>query len=253
MRERSSVTHNSQRLLATVAAFTTLLLVAITNLPAPRSLALQPTRSETTNEVTSTTAATPITPQVTVPVTTAPVTTFPTTTAPAPAPVTTVAPAAPVAPVPVTATTAPVATPAPTNSGGLCTQQQVEFFLHTLLDPHGIAIPAVTMLPAGSNSTYSVGRAVINFAPCATPSIAAHEVGHYVMDLANGYDFGQHKAEAAAYFTGANWVHGNETYPGIEYAAHCVGNQLYGTGAYTKCPDTTMAAYARTIINRAAG
>ena len=249
MRERSSVTHNSQRLLATVAAFTTLLLVAITNLPAPRSLALQPTRSETTNEVTSTTAATPSTTQVTVPVTAAPTTTLaaPTTTT-----VTTTT-VAPVAPVPLTATTAPVATPSQTNSGGLCTQQQVEFFLHTLLDPHGIAIPAVTMLAAGSNSTYSVGRAVINFAPCATHTIAAHEVGHYVMDLANGYDFGQHKAEAATYFTGANWVHGNETYPGIEYAAHCVGNQLYGTGAYTKCPNTTMAAYARTIINRAAG
>ncbi|MSX94061.1 MAG: hypothetical protein F2749_11660 [Actinobacteria bacterium] len=219
-------------MLATTAAVLTLLLVGITNLPAPRSLALQPTHTATANEVTSTTVATPSTTRP-VPVTAAPV-------------------SAAVVAAPVVTTT-PETTPVPANNDGLCTQQQVELFLHTLLDPHGIAIPAVTMLLAGSHSTYKVGAGLIKVATCTTHSIAAHEVGHYVMDLANGYDFGQHKSEAAAYFTGAHWIHGNESYPGIEYAAHCVGNQLYGNGAYTKCPDTTMAAYARAIINRAAG
>ena len=55
----------------------------------------------------------------------------------------------------------------------------------------------------------------------------------------------------AAHFTGASWIKGDELYPGIEYAAHCVGNVLWGYGAYTKCPDATMREYASYVVTRA--
>ena len=119
------------------------------------------------------------------------------------------------------------------------------------IDPYGIPVPNFTMQPAGSRSYYQTGIAVVQLATCNNRSSTAHEIGHYVMDRANGMDFQQHLADAAANFSGGNWIGGAETYPGVEYSAHCIGNQLWGNGPYTRCPDATMAAYARSVIQRA--
>lgn len=164
-----------------------------------------------------------------------------TTTTESTAPATTAA-----APVP-----APAAPPAPASSNDLCSLDQAVGFAHFLLDPYGIPVPGFSMLPAGTPSYYQTGAGIVHLGTCSSLSPAAHEISHFVMDRANGMNFTQHVADALNFASGT-WIQGSEMYPGIEYAAHCIGNQLWGYGPYTKCPDGTLAAYARTVIQRAA-
>lgn len=80
------------------------------------------------------------------------------------------------------------------------------------------------------------------------------------MQRANG-SFTAHIADAALHFCpgGADtngrcsngWIRAAELYPGIEHAAHCVGNVLAGYGPYTKCPEPDMYAAALDRIKRA--
>ena len=132
----------------------------------------------------------------------------------------------------------------------VCTNEQAATFLHTLLDPYDIPIPDFETGTV-SRSAYITGQALIRLEPCASLSAVAHEAGHYVMDVANNFDWGRHAAEAAAHFTGEHWIRGKELVPGIEYSAHCVGKQWWRTSTYTKCPNETMAAYAQSVIDRA--
>jgi hypothetical protein len=64
-------------------------------------------------------------------------------------------------------------------------------------------------------------------------------------------NFSAHLSEVAEHFTGASWIKGHELYPGVEYAAHCIGNVLWGYGVYTKCPVETMRDYAASVVARA--
>ena len=150
--------------------------------------------------------------------------------------------------------TAGVPLPAPNepqNGASMCSNESLTTFAHSILDPHGVPVPTFESTPGQQRPAYRPGEATIIYEGCRTATEIAHEIGHYVMDYANGMDFSAHLAEAAAHFTGASWIKGRELYPGVEYAAHCVGNVLWGYGAYTKCPDATMRDYAAFVVARA--
>lgn len=145
-------------------------------------------------------------------------------------------------------TTPPTATPVVRNA--ICTDEQAVLFAHQLLDPYHIVIPQIAIAPV-HRSQYNVGQSRIDVEKCQDLSGVAHEIGHYVMDKANGFDWNQHVADAAANFAG-NWVKGREVSRGVEHSAHCIGHQLWGEGTFTRCPNASMAAYAQSVIERAA-
>ena len=132
-----------------------------------------------------------------------------------------------------------------------CSSEELSSFANELLDSYGIPLPSFVVTPGRQRPAYRPSTGMIVYEGCLTATETAHEVGHYVMDYANGMDFTAHVNEVAAHFTGASWIKGDELYPGIEYAAHCVGNVLWGYGAYTKCPDATMREYASYVVTRA--
>lgn len=98
---------------------------------------------------------------------------------------------------------------------------------------------------------YRVGQGVVVAKSCSSDTSLAHELGHYVLDLANDYNWTAHAGEAAANFSNGGWIKGAEASPGVEYAAHCVGWVLYGEGTYTRCPNDAMREYARSVLRRA--
>ena len=137
------------------------------------------------------------------------------------------------------------------SATAFCSDSDLSSFAHELLDSYGIPLPSFVVTPGRQRPAYRPSTGMIVYEGCLTATETAHEVGHYVMDYANGMDFTAHVNEVAAHFTGASWIKGDELYPGIEYAAHCVGNVLWGYGAYTKCPDATMREYASYVVTRA--
>lgn len=149
-------------------------------------------------------------------------------------------------------TTARVALP-PTDP---CTLESVIRVVGKLLEPYGIPMPDVEL---GSSSYYQPGGALV-LETCARKDVIAHELGHYIMQRANG-SFAAHIDDAGMNFcpggAGADgrcisgWIRGNELYPGIEHAAHCVGNVLAGYGAYTKCPETSLFNLAQERLRQA--
>jgi hypothetical protein len=145
-------------------------------------------------------------------------------------------------------TDATAATPVQTLRG--CSADDANLFAHSILDAYAIPVPAFAVTGT-ERSNYKVGVGAIELEKCAKPSEMAHEIGHYVLDLANGFDWGRHQQAAAELFAGGGWIRGSETSPGVEYAAHCIGNQLWGYGAYTKCPNEQMMSNARTVIDTA--
>ena len=135
--------------------------------------------------------------------------------------------------------------------GQACSSEDLASFAYELLNSYGIPIPSFVATPGRQRPAYRPATGVIVYEGCLTATEIAHEVGHYVMDYANGMNFSAHVDEVAAHFTGASWVKGEELYPGVEYAAHCVGNVLWGYGSYTKCPDSAMRDYAASVLGRA--
>lgn len=153
-----------------------------------------------------------------------------------------------------TPTTEPA--PAPTPPVGGCTLDGLIEVVLKLLEPHSIPLPSVEI---GASSFYTPGTGV-TFKICASLDVVAHELGHYIMQRANG-SFDAHVDDAVINFCPggpdpegrclSGWIRGAESYPGIEHAAHCVGNVLAGYGPYTKCPDPVMYAAALDRLRRA--
>jgi hypothetical protein len=154
--------------------------------------------------------------------------------------------------------TVPAATPTPVVvSVDPCSIEAMQAFVAGMLAPFAIPAPVVAL---GSKSFYQPGVGV-TLEPCADRSVVAHELGHFVIDRANG-SFSAHVADVTANFCpgGAGsdgrcvtgWIRGNEIYPGIEHAAHCVGHVLVGYTVYTKCPDPALLALARERVRQAA-
>lgn len=131
----------------------------------------------------------------------------------------------------------------------MCNRDQAIAFAHAVLDPYGIPVPDITIGNVDLPVYHSPGR--VDLTRCATPGDEAHELGHYVMDRANGMRLSAHLADAAAHFANGGWIKGQEVAPGVEYAAHCIGHQLYGTTAFTQCPNAEMARSADQVISRA--
>lgn len=155
-----------------------------------------------------------------------------------------------VSPPATTSIEAIIATTQPNQqTGRVCTKEQAESFSHRLLDPYGIPIPVVTMIEGTSG--YPVGSTRIEIEYCDSESAVAHEIGHYVHSLANGLDYNRIVSDAAARFSSGWWIKGRELAPGIEYAAHCIGNVLFDTGSYTKCPSDQLRSQAAEVISLA--
>lgn len=133
----------------------------------------------------------------------------------------------------------------------ICKASQARIFAHQILDPHNIPIPFITVVSNAKDSFYGPGSDAIFMPPCETKSGIAHEIGHYVHARAFGFNWNLAVDDAAKNFTGNDWIVAQETTPGIEHAAHCIGYVLWQKGAYTKCPDSTMRSYAAKIIAQA--
>lgn len=140
---------------------------------------------------------------------------------------------------------------APVQSSKEVCRAQASSFIDASLLPWGVPAPQLVFDETIRVEYYSVGAGVVVAKSCSNKTSLAHELGHYVLDLANGYNWTAHAAEAAANFSAGSWIKGAEASPGVEYAAHCIGWVLYGEGAYTRCPNEAMREYARAVLRRA--
>ena len=196
------------------------------------------------------------------PATTAPE--APATTAPE-APTTTVA-AAPTTTVAAAPTTTIAAAPTTTIAAAPPSPSCVEAAIAvatSLLAPHGIPVPGFTHDPsAGPRAYYTVGGG-ITIRECVSDSIIAHELGHYIHFLSVGSSWSAMKADSLNFCLGQDaetgrceggWLSSNgkkseaKAAPGVEHAAHCIGNQLGVSGSYSKCPDSGLISLAQAHI-----
>lgn len=144
----------------------------------------------------------------------------------------------------------PQTTPNPTNDL-ICQASAARIFAHQILDPYNIPIPSITAIANARSTFYGPGSTAIFMPPCAEKSAIVHEIGHYVHARAFGLNWESATRDAAINFTSSDWIKAEEISPGIEHAAHCIGNVLWGYGPYTKCPDPVMKSYAAKIITQA--
>ena len=188
----------------------------------------------------------------------------PATTAPE-APTTTIA-AAPTTTAPEAPTTtvaaAPTTTVAAAPPSPSCVEAAIEVAT-SLLAPHGIPVPGFTHDPsAGHRAYYTVGGG-ITIRECVSDSIIAHELGHYIHFLSVGSSWSAMKADSLNFCLGQDpstgrceggWLSDNgkkseaSAAPGVEHAAHCIGNQLGVSGSYSKCPDSGLISLAQARI-----
>ena len=197
----------------------------------------------------------------------APTTTAPAPTTPAPAPTTTIAPVAPEAPEAAPTTTVaptPTTTPPPPPAAPSCVESAISVAT-SLLAPHGISVPEFNLDPSsGPKAYYTVGGG-ITIRDCVSDSIVAHELGHYVhfrvakswgamatdsWVLCLGYDASTSRCEGG-WLSDAGKTSEGRVMPGVEHAAHCIGNVLGVAGSYTKCPDDQLRAHATTMLGSA--
>ena len=188
----------------------------------------------------------------------------PTTTAPE-APTTTVAaaPTTTVAAAPTTtAPEAPTTTVAAAPPSPSCVEAAIAVAT-SLLAPHGIPVPGFTHDPsAGPRAYYTVGGG-ITIRECVSDSVVAHELGHYIHFLSVGSSWSAMKADSLNFCLGQDaetgrceggWLSSNgkkseaKAAPGVEHAAHCIGNQLGVSGSYSKCPDSGLISLAQARI-----
>ena len=179
-------------------------------------------------------------------------------------PTTTVAPAAPEAPTTTVAPAAPEAPEAPTPEAPSCVESAVSVAT-SLLAPHGIPVPEFNLDPAsGPKAYYTVGGG-ITIRDCISDSIVAHELGHYVhfrvakswgamatdsWTFCLGYDASTSRCEGG-WLSDAGKTSEGRVMPGVEHAAHCIGNVLGVAGSYTKCPDDQLRAHATAMLSAA--
>ena len=188
----------------------------------------------------------------------------PATTTPE-APTTTVA-AAPTTTVAAAPTTTVAAAPTTTVAAAPPSPSCVEAAIAvatSLLAPHGIPVPGFTHDPsAGPRAYYTVGGG-ITIRECVSDSIIAHELGHYIHFLSVGSSWSAMKTDSLNFCLGQDpstgrceggWLSDNGkkseagAAPGVEHAAHCIGNQLGVSGSYSKCPDSGLISLAQTRI-----
>lgn len=100
---------------------------------------------------------------------------------------------------------------------------------------------------------------------CASKSVLAHEVGHYIHALSSGWSWGKMSADSMVFCIGfdsvtdrceGGWLSDSgkaseaRLAPGVEHAAHCIGYVLSGIfGSYTRCPHDHLITEA---LNRIA-
>ncbi|MEC7174012.1 MAG: hypothetical protein VXW34_00230 [Actinomycetota bacterium] len=188
----------------------------------------------------------------------------PATTAPE-APTTTIA-AAPATTAPEAPTTTVAAAPTTTVAAAPPSPSCVEAAIAvatSLLAPHGIPVPGFTHDPsAGPRAYYTVGGG-ITIRECVSDSVVAHELGHYIHFLSVGSSWSAMKADSLNFCLGQDaetgrceggWLSSNgkkseaKAAPGVEHAAHCIGNQLGVSGSYSKCPDSGLISLAQARI-----
>lgn len=181
----------------------------------------------------------------------------PTTTAPAAPEAPEVAPTTTVAPTPTT-------TPPPPPAAPSCVESAISVAT-SLLAPHGIPVPEFNLDPSsGPKAYYTVGGG-ITIRDCVSDSIVAHELGHYVhfrvakswgamatdsWVFCLGYDASTSRCEGG-WLSDAGKTSEGRVMPGVEHAAHCIGNVLGVAGSYTKCPDDQLRAHATTMLGAA--
>lgn len=175
--------------------------------------------------------------------------------------------AAPPTPLPSPPPTAPKPPPEPqvrTTTAGppevakaaikICDETEAMSRAVSLLAPWGLKPPPIWI---GETAQFHTIDGTIEVDPCVPMSDLAHELGHWVMYAANGYDFAAMSVDALTSFCpgGAvdgwcaeRWVKGHEVAPGLEHSAHCVGWVLSGPGPFTKCPVPAMQEEARSRL-----
>ena len=142
------------------------------------------------------------------------------------------------------------ATPTAPSAEATC-KTQVVSFVENILSNWDIPSPQIVFDETIRSEYYRAGWGVVVAKNCSDKTSIAHELGHYALDLANGYNWAAHADEAEAHFATGGWIKGAESSPGVEYAAHCIGWVLYGEGTYTRCPNNDMREHARSVLARA--
>ena len=138
--------------------------------------------------------------------------------------------------------------------GSVCQDEANEIVSH-LADKSNLATPEVVLdvsnthsILANAGALYDVETGTIYLATCVKIDVLVHEFGHHVMQERAGRSWPAHLKLAQSFcIENATceglWVEG-EPFPGVEHAAHCIGNMIFvldsSLGApsdrtYTKC------------------
>ena len=132
-----------------------------------------------------------------------------------------------------------------------CSLESTRVLAEEMLAPYGVATPAFV---ASDVSEYTQSSGVVSLERCAPPEVVAHELGHYIFDVFVNFDYGAHLFEAQNRFCPqapdcpGTWGPGDETHPGIEVSAHCIGEILHRKTPYTECPSKEMSLEASEIL-----
>lgn len=154
------------------------------------------------------------------------------------------------------------AAPTTTASAASCLESATSLAT-SLLAPHDIPVPGFTHDPSASHRAYYTVGGGITIRECVSDSIIAHELGHYIHFLSVGSNWSAMKTDSLNFCLGQDpstgrceggWLSDNgkkseaSAAPGVEHAAHCIGNQLGVSGSYSKCPDAALISAAQARI-----
>ncbi len=121
-------------------------------------------------------------------------------------------------------------------SSKVCSNKHITSFVTRLAKKADIREPYVIEDSSLTKPQYRFATSTIETPRCASKNELYHEFGHHVMArAANGEPsaFIEFSARFSAYKV---WLKTSLDPEGFERAAHCVGYQLGGRGAYTRCP-----------------
>ena len=121
-------------------------------------------------------------------------------------------------------------------SSRVCSNKAVSAFITRLAKKFDVRTPYVSEVSELTRPEYHFYDSEIATPRCATVNELYHEFGHHVMALAANADPAKFQEFAGGFREFKVWLKTSLDNDGFERGAHCIGYQLGGRGAYTRCP-----------------
>ncbi len=136
-------------------------------------------------------------------------------------------------------------------SSKLCSNSAITAFINRVARKADVRPPYVLQRRDISRPQYRVVENTVETPRCATLNELHHEFGHHVLAMAANGDPAKFYEFSGQFRQYRVWLKTSQDPEGFERAAHCVGFQLGGRGAYTRCPFKNARQLASWMISTA--